>query len=231
MADQPNLDRSQIRLLVDRLDLIAEWVAEELENAITCQVAFTDKTLARVTADSETPLAFNERASDCAHQLLGTLRSWTNYVATEHALPWPGDGRAPHYARWLARHVFHLASTDQAAQAYTEIIDSYNTATEVVDRPAPKAPRQIDQSEWEEARTLNLNARACAHMAHTMGADYADLTQRRVKYLADAGIITPVQVAQGGKRFERIFLLGDVLDAHIRHPKAVDQQRPIHVLS
>ncbi|MBM4587600.1 hypothetical protein GS507_05255 [Rhodococcus hoagii] len=226
-----HLDRGRISLLVDRLDQIADWVHDELENAITCQVAFTDKTLARVTSDGETPLAFNERASDCAHELLGSLREWTNYVATEKDLPWPGDGRAPHYAHWLSRHIYDLAGTDLAAEAFTEIIDSYNHATTVVDRPTPKPPPQIDQSDWDEARRLNLNARSCAHMAHTMGADYADLNQRRVKYLADAGIIAPLQVAQGGKRFERIFLLGDVLDAHLRHPKAVDQQRPIDVLS
>lgn len=219
MADQFNLNRSEISLLVKRLDLIVEWVASELENAITCQTAFTNKTIARVGKDEEVPLAFDEKASRCAYDLLGTLRSWTNYVATEHGLPWPGDGRSPHFARWLSRHAFHLARTDDAGSAYRQIIDAYNAAVSVVDRPAEKPPRQIDESKWAEARRLNLNARACVQMAHTMGAEYADLTQRRVKYLADEQVITPVWIAKAGKRSERVFILGDVLDAHLKHPK------------
>ncbi|ORM14121.1 hypothetical protein A5N77_03380 [Prescottella equi] len=214
-----NLDRSEISLLVDRLDKIVEWVAAELENAITCQTAFTNKSITRVGKDEEVPLAFNERASDCGHQLLGTLRSWTNYVATEHGLPWPGDGRSPHFARWLSHHAFHLARTDDGARAYRQIIDAYNAAVSVVDRPAEKPLRQIDESKWAEARRLNLNARACVQMAHTMGAEYADLTQRRVKYLADEKIIAPVWIAKAGRKTERVFILGDVLDAHLKHPK------------
>lgn len=217
--DQMKLDRSEISLLVDRLDKIVEWVAAELENAITCQTAFTNKTITRVGKDEEVPLAFNERASDCGHQLLGTLRSWTNYVATERHLQWPGDGRAPHFARWLSRHIYDLARTDDAHEAYTEILDSYNWAVTVVDRPAEKPPRQIDEAKWEEARRLNLNARACVQMARTMGAEYADLTQRRVKYLADEEVIAPVWIAKAGRRSERVFLLGDVLDAHLKHPR------------
>ncbi|NKS17777.1 hypothetical protein GS490_15775 [Rhodococcus hoagii] len=219
MTEQLNLDRSEVSLLVDRLDKIVEWVAAELENAITCQTAFTNKTITRVGKDEEVPLAFNERASDNAHELLGTLRKWTNYVATEHSLAWPGDDRTPHFARWLSRHAFHLARTDDAARAYTEIIDSFNSAVAMVDRPAEKPPRQIDEAKLDEARRLNLNARACVQMAHTMGAEYADLTQRRVKYLADEKVIVPVWIAKAGKRSERVFLLGDVLDAHLHHPK------------
>ncbi|ORL00989.1 hypothetical protein A6F56_01170 [Prescottella equi] len=217
MADQLNLDRSQIRLLVDRLDLIVEWVAEELENAITCQVAFTDKTLARVTSDGETPLAFNERASDCAHQLLGTLRAWTNHVATEKGLPWPGDGRAPHFARWLSRHIYDVAGTDQAGDAFTEILDAYDNALHTIDRPAQKT-RTIDDEQRTEARALELNAKACADMARTMGGDYRGLTKRRVLHLIDAQAVTPLRHVTAGRWQSPILRLGDVLDAHLDHP-------------
>lgn len=210
-----HLDRAHIRLLVDRLDQIAHWVHDELENAITCQVAFTDKTLARVTSDSETPLMFNERASNAAHELLCTLRTWTNYVATEKDLPWPGDGRAPHYARWLSRHAFHLASTGRAAQAYTEIIDSYNTAIDTVDRPVEKT-RTIDHSKVEEARAWELNRDGIATAAREIGGPYAGLTARRVRTLSRAGRIEPLRCVVESRA--EIYRLGDVLDAHLLHP-------------
>ncbi|WP_205915210.1 hypothetical protein [Prescottella equi] len=214
-----NLDRSQIRLLVDRLDLIVEWVAEELENAITCQVAFTDKTLARISSDGETPLMFNEHASSAADQLLGTLRAWTNYVATEKGLPWPGDGRTPHYAHWLSRHIYDVAGTDRAADAFTEILDAYANALHTIDRPDQKT-RTIDDEQRTEARALELNAKACADMARTMGGDYRGLTKRRVLHLIDAHAVTPLRHVTAGRWRSPILRLGDVLDAHLKHPSA-----------
>ncbi|MBM4489694.1 hypothetical protein GS471_16990 [Rhodococcus hoagii] len=215
MADQLNLDRSQIRLLVDRLDLIVKWVHDELENAITCQVAFTDKTLARVTSDGETPLAFNERASDCAHELLGTLRSWTNYVATEQRLPWPGDGRAPHFAHWLSRHIYDVAGTDRAGDAYTEIVDAYNQAIDTIDRPAEKT-RVIDDAKVHEARAWELHRDGIQTAARQIGGPYTGLTARRVRTLARAGRIQPIRCVVETRA--EIYRLGDVLDAHLAHP-------------
>lgn len=215
--DQIKLDRSEISLLVDRLDKIVEWVAAELENAITCQTAFTNKTITRVGKDQEVPLAFNERASDCAHQLLGTLRSWTNYVATERRLPWPGAGRAQHFARWLSRHVYDVARTDRAPDAYTEILDAYDNALHTIDRPAQKV-RVIDDEQRTEARALELNAKACADMARAMGGDYRGLTKRRVLHLVDTHAVTPLRHVTAGRWQSPILRLGDVLDAHLIHP-------------
>ncbi|QDP12571.1 hypothetical protein FNU77_24075 [Prescottella equi] len=215
MTEQLNLDRSEVSLLVDRLDKIVEWVAAELENAITCQTAFTNKTITRVGKDEEVPLAFNERASDCAHELLGTLRKWTNYVATEHSLAWPGDGRTPHFARWLSRHAFHLARTDDAARAYTEIIDSFNSAVAVVDRPAEKT-RSIDDEKVEEARAWELNRDGIETAARQIGGPYTGLTARRVRTLARAGQIYPIRCVVETRA--EIYRLGDVLDAHLAHP-------------
>lgn len=209
-----HLDRAHIRLLVDRLDQIADWVHDELENAITCQVAFTDKTLARVTSDGETPLMFNERASNAAHELLGTLRTWTNYVATEKNLPWPGDGRAPHYARWLSRHIYDVAGTDRAADAFTEIIDSYNHAIDTIDRPAERT-RTIDGARVAEARAWELHRAGIETAAREIGGPFTGLTARRVRTLARAGRIQPIRCVVDTRA--EIFLLGEVLDAHLAH--------------
>ncbi|NKR75811.1 hypothetical protein GS688_07805 [Rhodococcus hoagii] len=210
-----HLDRAHIRLLVDRLDQIAHWVHDELENAITCQVAFTDKTLARVTSDSETPLMFNERASNAAHELLCTLRAWTNYVATEKGLPWPGDGRAPHFAHWLSRHIYDVAGTDRAGDAYTEIVDAYNQAIDTIDRPAEKT-RVIDDAKVHEARAWELHRDGIQTAARQIGGPYTGLTARRVRTLARAGRIQPIRCVVETRA--EIYRLGDVLDAHLAHP-------------
>lgn len=210
-----HLDRAHIRLLVDRLDQIAHWVHDELENAITCQVAFTDKTLARVTSDSETPLMFNERASKAAHELLCTLRAWTNYVATEKGLPWPGDGRAPHFAHWLSRHIYDVAGTDRAGDAYTEIVDAYNQAIDTIDRPAEKT-RVIDDAKVHEARAWELHRDGIQTAARQIGGPYTGLTARRVRTLARAGRIQPIRCVVETRA--EIYRLGDVLDAHLAHP-------------
>lgn len=214
-----NLTRSEIDLLIDRLDLIAEWVCPELETVITNQVVYTDKTLTRVSADDEVPLSFNEHASDFAYDLLGTLRAWTNYVAAERAISWPGDGRAPHFARWLSRHINDLARTDQAQPAYTQIIGLYNAAFKIVDRP-PARTRTIDDEQLSEARNLELNAKTCADMARTMGDEYRALTKRRVLHLVDTKAVTPLRYTKAGRWESPILRLGDVLDAHLTHPAA-----------
>lgn len=211
------LSGSEISLLTDRLDKIADWVCTELETVITNQTAYTDKTLTRISSDDEVPLSFNEHASDFAHDLLGTLRAWTNYVAAERDLAWPGDGRAPHFARWLSRHVNDLARTDQAALAYDQIIGLYDNAFKIVDRP-PDRIRTIDDEQLAEARDLKLNAKACADMGRTMGDEYRTLTKRRVLYLVDAQAVAPVGHTKVGRWESPILRLGDVLDAHLTHP-------------
>lgn len=215
MTDALNLDRSEISLLVDRLDHITAWVAAELENAITCQVAFTDKTLTRIGKDEETPLAFNERASTCALDLFSTLRTWTNYVATERGLRWPGDGRAPHFARWLSRHAYDLARTDRATEAFNNLVDSYNEAVDVVDRPAEKA-RTIDDNKVNEARAWELHRDGIETAAREIGGPYTGLTARRVRTLARAGRIQAIRCVVETRA--EIYRLGDVLDAHLAHP-------------
>ncbi|WP_231611024.1 hypothetical protein [Rhodococcus sp. CX] len=213
------LDASEVSLLIDRLDKIATWVCAELETVITNQVAYTDKTLTCISTDGEVPLSFNDHASEFAYDLLGTLRNWTNYVANERALPWPGDGRAPHFARWLSRHANELARTEQATLAYNQIISLYDAAFKIVDRP-PTRTRTINNDQLAEARKLELNAKACADMARTMGAEYRSLTKRRVLHLIDTEAVTPLRHVKAGRWKSPILRLGDVLDAHLTHPTA-----------
>ncbi|MDV2474222.1 hypothetical protein F8M49_30025 [Rhodococcus zopfii] len=206
-------------LLIDRLDQIAGWVCTELETVITNQVTYTDKTLSRISTDDEVPLSFNDHASDFAYDLLGTLRNWTNYVANERALPWPGDGRAPHFARWLIRHAYDLARTEQARLAYDQIISLYDAAFKIVDRP-PTRTRTINDEQLAEARKLELNAKTCADMARTMGAEYSNLTKRRVLHLVAVAAVVPLRHVKAGRWESPILRLGDVLDAHLTWPTA-----------
>ncbi|RVW06528.1 hypothetical protein [Rhodococcus spongiicola] len=207
-----DLDHTQIRLLVDRLDQIAGWIHLELENTITRQIVFTEKALTRVTTRDEVPLAFNERASDFAHELAGTLRAWTNYVATERNLPWPGDGRAPHFARWLSRHAYDLAATEQATDAYDQILEVYKAAFAIIDRPKAKQ-RSIDDEQLAQARNLELNARGCVQVAKQLGRWHDQLTQSRIKYLTKTKVLTPLRTTRINGTLTNIYRLGDVLEA------------------
>lgn len=219
MTEHHHLDNTQISLLVDRLDQIAGWVTEELDNAITGQTVFRDKTLG-TPGSNETPLAFNERASDFAHELLGTLRAWTNHVATQRGLPWPGDGRTPHYARWLSTHVYDLARTDQADDAYTEIIGAYEAVFNVIDRPKVRE-RYVDDEKVDQCRDLELSARDCVQVAKRLGRWHNQLTQTRIKNLTKANVLTPLHQTRVSGTLTNIYRLGDVLAA-----TRIDDEQP-----
>ncbi len=212
-----HLDRGRISLLVDRLDQIVDWVHDELENAITCQVAFTDRHWLASPPTAKPHSPSTNAPATASHELLGTLRSWTNYVATEQRLPWPGDGRAPHFARWLSRHIYDVAGTDRAGEAFTEILDAYDNALHTIDRPAQKT-RTIDDEQRAEARALELNAKPAPTWPARWGGDYRGLTKRRVLHLIDAHAVTPLRHVTAGRWQSPILRLGDVLDAHLDHP-------------
>lgn len=214
-TDHLYLDRDTLRLLSDRLGKVRDWVAAELENAITNQVAFTNKTIQRATKDDEVPLAFNVRASDVAYQLTGTLRGWVLHVCTARDLPWPGEGRAPHFAVWLDRHLIDLALTEEAPTAYAQIIEAFDAAWTTIDRP-PVREYKIDNAKVDAARTLELHADGIAAAAREIGGSYSGLNARRVRTLAKANRVTAVRCVVATRA--EVYVLGEVLDAHLAHP-------------
>jgi hypothetical protein len=114
--------------------------------------------------------------------------------------------------RWLYRHLIALAMTPGSREAYSELA-GHRKALEKFVCP-PTRGRLIDRSRADEARALQLNARGVAALAAELGEEYRNLTQRRVRYLADHGHIRPMP----GLSTARVFVVGHVLDAHLAVP-------------
>lgn len=127
------LERPAIKLLSTRLREIP-WITAELDTAITRQVAYADKTT-HIARPAETPLVFSEDASEAAYVLLDTLRTWAHQIATNRHRPWPGEGRAPHFATWIDKHLIDLALCEDAPEAFDEICAAWKQAKQAIDRP------------------------------------------------------------------------------------------------
>ena len=139
MTDDNYLSRAEIQLLSGRLKEIAEWVVEELDNAICRQTAFNAPYGDDASRRSDDVAdMFNNTASVVAHDLHDVLRAWVEHVCTRKHFPWPGDQRATGYAKWLDRHLIDLALTEEAPQAMDEICDAWKRAKRAIDRPAPQ---------------------------------------------------------------------------------------------
>ena len=131
----------------------------------------------------------------------------------------PGRPRPPappstaDLALWLRRHFIALAMTPGAEDALRDIQDARRALTVHVCPPAPRLPA-LDERRHAQARALQLNARGVAALAAELGEEYRNLTQRRVRYLADHGHIRPMP----GLSTARVFVVGQVLDAHLAVP-------------
>lgn len=131
------LTRDQMKALQRELRTIPGLV-RELDTAITRQTAFGDFTDARPTDPDEAPLEFNDHASDIATELHGAVRNAVLAVCTQQKqLTWPGEGRAPAYARWLDRHIIDIALTETARDIDRHIHAAVKRARAAIDRPAP----------------------------------------------------------------------------------------------
>lgn len=129
------LSRAAIQLLSTRLRELRDWVCESLDDTICREVAFTDRNPGNRT---ETPLVFNENASEAATILNGTLRAWVEHTVTHSTHQWPGTLRTTEYAHWLDRNLIDLAKTEEAPQADDEITDAWRQAKRAIDRPEPQ---------------------------------------------------------------------------------------------
>ncbi|MFC7450533.1 hypothetical protein [Rhodococcus daqingensis] len=170
-TDHFYLDRSTRSLLSTRLGEIRDWLVDELDNAITRQTAFGSGQAIRHGQNDDPADVFDLNASDVAHDLLGTLRTWTNHVCTRRHLAWPGDGRAQHFAGWLDRHLIDLALTEQAQTATDQITDVWKRAKAAIDTPggrefagpcqSPAQPAVLCSGVYVRRGTDTYTCRAC----------------------------------------------------------------------
>ena len=211
------LDRPTRKRLLEALDNLKRWLANELDNTITRQTA---KIQTVGGTSPETPLPINANAMDAAIELHGTLDEWIMQVCLTHNRPWPGRLRIAPAATWLDNHYLDLMRHDDVVQAAHDIINAHDRAYRIVDLKDQRPLPELDQTKLAEADRMVRNASAASRLAKSIG--YPDLTIRRVKYLRESERITPVRTV--GKAI--VFLFGDIRKAHeiLREQEQEEQQ-------
>lgn len=136
MTDDLFLQPHEIRALSQDLKKLAQWMCNALDATLSRQVVFNDS-----PQRSEDPVVFNENASEVAHDLRGTLRTWTEHICTHSTLQWPGELRSKQYAVWIDRYLVDLAKTEEAQTAADEITYVIKRVQRTIDRP--EVPRFI----------------------------------------------------------------------------------------
>lgn len=135
MSETDYLDKHEQKAIKERLNAIAEWVADALDATVTRQNKFSIGPKAGQQKRRETPLPFHMQASDASTDLNGTLMAWITVVCQQRKYAWPGRLRNGQAARWLAAHVTALALCEGSRAAADEISDAHDRVMRVIDRP------------------------------------------------------------------------------------------------
>lgn len=124
------------RLLLDALEK-AQWLAGQLQLVITRQTKSSGPSEG-IGKSNDTPLFWNENASEAYWILRATLQAWVHEVACECKPPWdecslfhPMSESAGVLAMWLADRVMRFESDD----ALEEIEAAVAQAFEAIDSP------------------------------------------------------------------------------------------------
>ncbi|MFE2994248.1 hypothetical protein ACFXG4_04855 [Nocardia sp. NPDC059246] len=161
------------------------------------------------------PLPYHVDAAKIADKLHAELVGWVRLVCEQRAIAYQGPTGTGGLALWLERHIYSLACTEGADDCYPNLRAIADAAEAIVCPPAFDIV--VDSERVDRARRWQLNAAGIATVARELGEEYRQLTRRRVFVLKDAGEIAPLPGPwQPG--YPVLFLLGDVLDAHLRVP-------------
>ncbi|MGW4126383.1 hypothetical protein [Nocardia sp. NPDC004711] len=161
------------------------------------------------------PLPYHVDAATIADQLHAELVGWVRLVCEQRAISYQGPTGTGGLALWLDQHIYSLACTEGAEDCYPNLHPITKKADAIVCPPAFEVA--IDAERVDRARRWQLNAAGIATVARELGEEYQHLTRRRVFVLNDAGEIAPLPGPwQPG--YPLLFLLGDMLDAHLRVP-------------
>ncbi|MBP2208180.1 hypothetical protein JOJ86_005906 [Rhodococcus percolatus] len=214
-ADHFYLPRIDQRALVDLLRAVPPLV-EDLAISITRQDRPSRGGLRISTGDREQPLPYNEKASEVADELHQELARWVRHVCEERSIDYDGTNATVSIARWLDRHIVSLAMTEGADSALIDIRAVFERARRATDSP-PERSRRIDDAKHIAARNTELHRDGIAKAARELGEQYAGLTAERVNTLRRKGAIHAVRSVIATRA--EIFILGEVLDAHLANPR------------
>jgi hypothetical protein len=218
------------------LDLLKQVPA--LAEDLTVAIARQDRTTAlgpkTSRGDDVQPLPFNEHASDAAGYLYFTLANWTGAICTARTIDYDDANNVISVARWLRIHIIDIALTPTTLEPHPDIegsrgiladvrhaIRNGNRACGGASDKAVRAP-EATAIAVADARQSILNARgierAAKHLCWNGLGEYRTLTEQRVYRLARAGVIHPDRMITLDGQECALYVLGDVLDAHVAYP-------------
>jgi hypothetical protein len=163
---------------------------------------------------SEQPLPYRVDAVDAGDELHNELGTWVRIVCEYRGIEQRPRDTTAALARWLDKNLIALGMTEGTENALEAVGKAVDRVQWIVCPPEPV--RHIDQQRLESARKLRLNARGIATLASELGDEYRHLSKRRVLYLKEREWIK--QVPGPWRKDWVLFLVGDVMDAHLAHP-------------
>lgn len=154
------------------------WLTGELETTLSRQ---TSKTGGGKV--SETPLAFDPRASEAAWVLRSTLVGWVRVLAeTDPDTAWPADS-CESMAAWLSERRERLVRHPAATEAHGEILSAVRDAERVIDRPAER----VFAGRCECGTALYARPGAAMVDCRECDADAYDVDAKREEMLGQVG--------------------------------------------
>lgn len=204
----------------------AAWLIGQLELEVTRQAQHGDPNR-EGGKSNETPLIFDDRASEAAWIMRSTIEAWA---------PDPGLGDTKRRALWLADNLYRYITSGDIAQVYREITEACRVGMQVIDKPirlylgdCPDCGRQ-NFGDPEEKHTA---CRACGRVMLTVELRADTRIRAREMWLTAAeaqrvlGEVYGVMItrkritmwAQRGriKAVEGRYLVADILDLALSH--------------
>lgn len=227
--DQYHLKPHERRQLSEWLRDDIPALAIQLGVAITRQVRLEQRLTGSNTAQRLAEMwPYDIDAAEAADTLHDTLAHWVRtlcqlkqreFLPVGHTSP-PAQITTSMLARWLDTHLNDLAMLPAAPRAYETIHDTMRAARRIV--CPPTIGIRIDKHRVTQARAQRLNARGIATLARELGDEYRHLTVRRIRTLRERGLIREVPgrwwVDDEDPEQTRQYIVGDVLDAHLKLP-------------
>jgi hypothetical protein len=211
------LPRHDQKTLLEQLRQVPALV-EDLTIAITRQDRITARGPKTSRGDDTQPLPFNEHASDAARYLEFVLANWAAFTCYNRGIDYDGRDNVISVARWLRVHIIDLALCPGAEESLPAIRDAVRNGNRACNGAHDRAVIVHSPHDVARARYSVLHAKGVEAAVRELGPEYRTLTEQRVYRLARAGVITPDRTITLDGRETALYVLGDVLDAHLKYP-------------
>lgn len=228
---------------------------EDLTIAITRQDRISARGPKTSRGDDTQPLPFNEHASDAAKYLHFQLATWVRFTCENRGIDYlpyghthaygfigplgVGEEREPRpdmgndvltLTRWLRNHIIDLAQCEGSEEAFDDILAAIRNGNKACNGAKDRAVADVAPHDVARARYSILHAKgiekAAKHLGWNGRKEYRTLTEQRVYRLARAGVITPDRTIELDGQECALYMLGDVLDAHLAYPSRQRKKVP-----